>query len=121
MAFIFKNYMIHRGEIVEKRVRRSGYKLVKLAEKLNVSRNILYNKFKDANLNYHFIIEVGKVLHYDFSRDFPEIRPGMGLQGEKADSVLKVENKYLHLLEKYTHLFEKLVKIANEYELHSVS
>ena len=102
MAFIYKNYMIHRGEIVEKRIRRSGYKLVKLAEKLNISRNTLYNKFKDANLNYRSIIEVGKVIHYDFSKDFPEIRSDIELQGEKLDSLSKLENKYLHLLENTT-------------------
>ena len=123
--------MTHRGQIVEKIIRKSGYKLVKLAEKLDITRNTLYNKFKNPNLNYRFIMRVGNVIHYDFTIDFPEIKQQPNLITENTRSILdkedtsshlyKLEIKYTHLLEKYTRLFEKLIKIANENEneLHS--
>jgi transcriptional regulator with XRE-family HTH domain len=65
--------MIHRGEIVEKFVRKSGYSLSKLADKLHISRNTLYNRFSNANLSYRFIQEVGVIINYDFSLDFLEM------------------------------------------------
>jgi hypothetical protein len=65
--------MSHRGEIVEKVVRKSGYALTKLVDRLDISRNTLYNKFNNASLSYRFIQEVGHTLHYNFSFDFPEM------------------------------------------------
>jgi plasmid maintenance system antidote protein VapI len=65
---------VHRGEIVEKILRKSGYSLTKVAKKLGISRNTLYNRFKNANLSYHFMMEVGKIIYYDFTIDFPEMK-----------------------------------------------
>ncbi|MEL6606959.1 MAG: helix-turn-helix domain-containing protein, partial [Bacteroidota bacterium] len=49
----------HRGEIVEEAVRRSGFSIKKLAERLKISRNTLYNRFKEPELSYDFIAAVG--------------------------------------------------------------
>ena len=66
--------MKHKGQIVEKIVRRSGYSITKLAKKLQISRNTLYNRFANPNLGYSFIMDVGSIIHYDFTIDFPEIK-----------------------------------------------
>ena len=76
--------MIHRGQIVEKIVRKSGYSLTKLADKLKISRNTLYNRFDNANLGYRFIIEVGNIIHYDFTIDFPEMKKEPKIMGENG-------------------------------------
>lgn len=120
----------HRGQIVEKIVRKSGYSLTKLAEKLNVSRNTLYNRFANANLGYRFIMEVGNVIYYDFTLDFPEMKKQPDLVGEnaifipgredKSADLWRLEGKYANLLEKYTKLLGILVRIANENELHDL-
>jgi transcriptional regulator with XRE-family HTH domain len=122
--------MIHRGQTVEKIVRKSGYSLTKLAERLDVSRNTLYNRFANANLGYRFIMEVGNVIHYDFTLDFPEIKKQADLIGENAifiprkedrsADLWRLESKYANLLEKYTKLLGILVKVANENDLHSL-
>ncbi|MHB9146883.1 MAG: helix-turn-helix domain-containing protein [Candidatus Amoebophilus sp.] len=112
--------MIHRGEIVEKVVRKNGYSLTKLAGKLEISRNTLYNKFQDANLSYRFIGEVGRILHYDVSLDFPEMLKEEFATGKKNNDLISIEIKYSNLLEKHIKLLELLVKVANEAEAYAL-
>ncbi|QCR23107.1 hypothetical protein [Pontibacter sp. SGAir0037] len=76
--------MAHRGEIVEAVVRSSGISLSKLHKKLNISRGTLYNKFDDANLEYEFILEVGRIIHHDFTEEFPNMFNPAG--DDKQDS-----------------------------------
>ncbi|ACE06260.1 hypothetical protein Aasi_0893 [Candidatus Amoebophilus asiaticus 5a2] len=112
--------MIHRGQIVEKVVRRSGFSLTKLAAKLEISRNTLYNKFNNANLSYRLIQEIGQAIHYDFSLDFPEMPKEEYATGIKNNGLISIEIKYSNLLEKHIKLLELLVKVANEAEVHSL-
>jgi transcriptional regulator with XRE-family HTH domain len=112
--------MIHRGEIVEKFVRKSGYSLSKLADKLHISRNTLYNRFSNANLSYRFIQEVGMIINYDFSFDFTEMPKDEQATGNKNSTLRHLENKYSILLEKHTKLLEILIKLANQAENHSL-
>ena len=112
--------MIHRGQIVENVVRRSGFSLTKLASKLEISRNTLYNKFRNANLNYRLIQEIGLAIHYDFSLDFPEMPKEEYVTGKKDNHLITLESKYAVLLEKHIKLLEILVKIANEAEAYSL-
>lgn len=114
--------ILHRGEIVENVVRRSGYSLTKLASKLEVSRNTLYNKFKRADLSYRFIIELGGIIHYDFTHDFPELQQEDQFVKEDDISNLnkntETENKHIELLERHIRLLELLLKVAHENELY---
>jgi len=114
--------MNHRGQIVEKIIRRSGYSITRLAKKLGISRNTLYNRFESSNLGYRFIMEVGNVIHYDFTVDFPEMKEEIELMGDipirsidrETVELWKAEGKYIVLLEKYTKLLGMLAKLANE-------
>jgi transcriptional regulator with XRE-family HTH domain len=110
--------MEHKGQIVEKIVRKSGYSLTKLAERLGISRNTLYNRFASATLTYHFIMEVGKIIHYNFAICFPEIKQEGDATGEEDKSIalISVESKYANLLEKYSKILELLIKVAHENE-----
>lgn len=120
--------MIHRGEIVEKVVRRSGYSLTKLAEKLDVTRNTLYNKFKRADLDYWFIVQIGTALHYDFTLDLPELGKETDFLGQSTVTSLgegsgptnlqRLEGKYRNLLERYIRLLQLLVKVTYENEFY---
>jgi len=113
--------MKHRGKIVEKIIRKSGYSLTALAKKLNISRNTLYNKFEKQNLSYRFIIEIGHIIHHDFAEDFSDMAQEIGLMGEPPTHTIygdtfdlwKAERKYILLLEKYTQLILTLVKVSN--------
>jgi AraC-like DNA-binding protein len=110
--------MIHRGEIVEKIVRKSGYSLAKISAHLDISRNTLYNRFKEANLNYQFISAVGKLIHHDFTIAFPEMKEDFSL--ESQNPISKVESKYTRLLEKYNKLLGIVMVISDDYALHKI-
>lgn len=120
--------MKHKGQIVEKIVRRSGYSITKLAKKLQISRNTLYNRFANPNLGYSFIMDVGSIIHYDFTIDFPEIKVEADSAGERrmasmdkgAVELIRVEGKYVMLLERYTKLLGILIKVANDNDMHEL-
>jgi transcriptional regulator with XRE-family HTH domain len=112
------NSITHRGEIVEKILRKSGYSLTKIAKQLGISRNTLYNKFENANLSYHFIMKVGKIVYYDFTIDFPEIKEEVDLLDKtQIPEQVGIGGKYIHLLEKYNSLLAVLVETANNNKL----
>lgn len=114
-------HMLHRGQVVEKIVRRSGFPLTRLAHKLGISRNTLYNRFNNPNLGYRFIMAVGNTVHYDFTVEFPNMKEELeqSLEGpiQTIDSqtveILCAESKYIKLLEKYAKLLSILAKLAN--------
>ena len=113
--------MNHRGQIVEKVIRKSGYSITKLAKKLGISRNTLYNRFENADLSYRFIMEVGNIIHYDFTVDFPtmkeEIEAISNIPIHSVDretlEIWRAESKYILLLEQYSKLLSILAKVAN--------
>ena len=116
----------HRGEIVETAIRKSGFPFKTLAKRLNISRNTLYNRFKNPDLSDEFIITVSNIIHYNFAIDFPELGEAInnlahegGLQyvDHNTAELLKLEKKYTHLLERHNELLSVLVKMANINEL----
>lgn len=118
----------HRGEIVEGAVRKSGFSIKKLAERLKISRNTIYNRFSEPTLDYEFILQISNVIHYDFSRDFPEIKHEI----EKADEppsqyvdrgaaeLLALKDKYANLLERYNKLLVILARLAGSSDLKAL-
>ncbi len=108
----------HRGAIVEAIVRRSGFTIKVLAEKLRVSRNTVYNKFREQDLSYEFIAKVGEVVRYDFTTDFPELKTTLSFDKEQHVAELwRLEQRYARLLERHHRLLTFLVKVANEYNI----
>ena len=108
----------HRGELLEAIVRRSGYSLKALSEKLGVSRNTIYNKFKEYNLSYDFIVRVGEIIHYDFTYEYPAIKTTVRIDTNQHTSDLwRLERKYSHVLESYNELLNFLLRIASDYHL----
>jgi hypothetical protein len=114
--------------MVETILRKSGHSLTKLAEKLSISRNTLYNRCKNANLSYDFIMEIGNIICYDFTIDFPEMKEKIGLasvnpalqHGEDQSAALwRLEGKYTQLLEKYNKLLEIVISVVDVNGLHS--
>ena len=59
--------MQHRGEIVEKVVRESGFPIAELARRLKKSRRHIYNMFQNPHLSLDEILQIGKIIHYDFT------------------------------------------------------
>jgi len=133
--------MLHRGEIVEQRVRNSDLKITKIAAALHITRNTLYVRFQTPDLDLDFIKKVGKIINYDFGNDFPELRSVPPYQevsrlnstladestseymslSECTKALFNLQKKYINLLEQYNEtLFEafntggKQLKKANK-------
>jgi len=112
-VFAYLSYMQHKGELIEKAVRESGYSITRLAKKMGKSRRWVYQIFEKPNVPLDYVLELGKVLHHDFSKEIKglkEYKQGSTLQkwddpeGEFFTDQEKAEywkNKYLMLLEKY--------------------
>lgn len=112
--------MIHRGETVEKAVRESGYSITKLAKRMGKSRRHIYNVFENPQVPIETVLEIGRIIHYDFSDILPQggfyISPdshnissdNKGAYGPNEQSVEYWKNKYLILLEKYNAVLEKM-------------
>lgn len=110
-------HMQHKGEILEKAVRESGIPLTKLTKKLSRSRRWIYNAFENPNLSIDYILEIGKIIHHDFSEDIVELKryrnfaaitnleESGSITGD-TQSVDYWKNKYLRMLEKYNELLE---------------
>lgn len=111
----------HRGEILEAVIRKSGYSLKALAERLGISRNTLYNRFREYDISYEFILKVGDLIHYDFTYDYPEIKTTVSIDRDQhAAELWKLEQKYTRLLEHYNKLLGFLVRAANDYHLEKL-
>jgi CRISPR/Cas system-associated exonuclease Cas4 (RecB family) len=112
--------MQHKGEIVEKAVRESGYPITKLAKKLGKSRRWMYHLFENRNVPIDYILELGAVIHHDFSDSITDLKKykastekqelrdsdnGFNNTHEKAEYW---KTKYLELLEKHNELLTRL-------------
>ncbi|OJW66845.1 MAG: hypothetical protein BGO68_03670 [Candidatus Amoebophilus sp. 36-38] len=75
-------------------------------------------------------MEVGNVIHYDFTFDFPEMKKQPELIRENVITVSgkedidghlwRVEGKYTRLLERYIRLLEIVARLAMENGLYSL-
>lgn len=123
MYILFHTYlrtfvsMQHRGEIAEKAIRRSGMSLTELTKRLDKSRRWIYTAFENPNLSLDILIQIGKIIHYDFSQDIfeihePQISDVSPVEYDTPNNehVIYWKEKYYALLEKYNALLEKQQK-----------
>ncbi|AXI24113.1 Fis family [Cardinium endosymbiont of Sogatella furcifera] len=134
----------HKGKIVEEAIKKSGFRMKALAKKLGIARNTLYTRLKEADIKDAFIIEIGRVIHYDFSNDFPGIYGENGREeatdprgyASKEDTCQYIDEtsardpyfvqlqllnkKYLKLMEDYNRLLKMLIVLANDNELMGI-
>lgn len=111
----------HRGSVVEEIVRRSGYSIKALADKLNISRNTVYNRFKEHDLSYEFIAQVSHAIHYDFNTEFPELKTTVPLNSSyHLADIWRLEKKYTRLLERHNRLLSFLIRTSNEYHMYGL-
>ncbi len=112
--------MKHQGEIVEKAVRESGISIVRLAERLGLSRQTVYNIFDNPVVPWDTVTKIGYIINHDFSK---EIKPKVNKETYKEaetpsnyyfrdlnEEVTYWKNKYNELLERYRELLDRLAK-----------
>ncbi len=100
--------MTHAGETIKKAVESHGMKHAVLAEKLEISRQSLYNLYENVEVDLTMILRIGKLINYDFKEliSRPEYRndPRVTtiLDGNRIDYQAQAEywkDKYITLLE----------------------
>ncbi len=105
--------MQHRGEIVERAIRQSGYPISAIAKKLGKSRRWMYLMFDNTQIDLETILSIGNIIHHDFSDEIKElgaINTNSVADPENAYNNQTKEywkNKYLKLLEDYNELLKK--------------
>lgn len=106
--------MQHRGEIVERAIRKSGYPISQIARKMGKSRRWMYLMFDNSQVDFESIISIGKIIHHDFSDEIKELSVlNPDSFGEPESKYNKQnrdywKNKYLKLLESYNELLQKV-------------
>lgn len=104
--------MQHKGEILEKAVRESGFAITKLCKRLGKTPRWMYYTFQNPDVSLDYILKIGAIIHHDFSVDIKELSnykkstPANNfLEPEPIYQVAETaefwKNKYLALLEKY--------------------
>lgn len=113
--------MEHKGEIVEKAIRQSGYPITKLAKKIGKTARWMYYQFENNNMSIDYILQIGECIHYDFSNDIKELKKYNVSNNnvlvnkpeptylKKQDTVDYWKDKYLVLLEQYNLVLESKV------------
>ena len=74
----------------------------------------MYLMFENNNVSLDIVLQVGKIIHYDFTEEIKEFNPYQNAVDEPTADYQKNEsqaeywkNKYLKLLEEYNELLKK--------------
>ncbi len=110
--------MIHRGEIVERAIRNSCIPFTTIAKKLGKTRQWLYYVFENPNVSLDLVIEIGKIIFYDFSKDIPQIIVNSYSKEQSLDTNFENnqnsdfwKEKYFNLLEEHLDLLKKFSEL----------
>jgi hypothetical protein len=66
--------MKDKRSIIDQRIKESKMQVTELIKRLGLKRGNFYLKLNDPNISKDFIAEIGHVINWDFSKDFPEMR-----------------------------------------------
>ncbi len=104
--------MEHRGEIIEKAIRNSGIPLTSIAQKIGKSRQWVYLLFQNPNVSLTIVVQIGKIIYYDFSNEIKELSSSKSnFKGTSDDQEPKEENwkeKYYLLMEEHLRLLKRI-------------
>lgn len=103
-------------------MRASGIPLTRVAAKLGVSRQTVYNLFNSQQVSWDVVEKVGLIIGYDFSveikgnkkpkiyNDSTEIPPQV--LNDSREEVNYWKNKYIELLEEHKALLNTVAKMS---------
>lgn len=106
--------LIHKGELIEKAVRERSFPITLLAKRLNKSRRHIYNLFENPDVSLDIILQVGKIIQYDFSQELKElaaipIEYQIDVNSKsfaEPESAAYWKSKYFELMEQHKQLLE---------------
>ena len=120
----------HLGQWLKEKAIESGMIISKIATKMEVSRGQLYRLFREEKLEKvkpRYILSLGHAIHYDFTKDFPELKKealkfeaqesSFTYRKEHKEQLLKLYKKYTKLLEAYNQLLNFLIGLVRQGKL----
>jgi hypothetical protein len=111
--------MIHRGDIIEKAIRESGYSITTVAQRLGKSRRWMYFLFDNPIVPLDVILQIGKILYHDFSEEIPEIIQGKFIVSEPENAINQEDaaywkDKYYQLVDEHLLVVKQLRACENQ-------
>lgn len=105
--------MEHRGEIIKNAIYLSGLPISLIAKRMGKSRRWFYLMFENQNVSLDTVLEIGKIIKYDFSIEIKEIRryalhEPVNEYPDEENSPEYWRKKYIQLLEEHTALLKSL-------------
>jgi predicted transcriptional regulator len=106
--------MQNRGEILKAAIYKSGIPITELAKRLGKSRRWMYLMFENSNVSLDIVLQIGKLIHHDFTDEIKEFSPSQKILNEppaiyekEASASDYWKDKYLKLLEEYNVLLKQ--------------
>jgi predicted transcriptional regulator len=106
--------MQHRGEILKEAIYKSGVPITELAKRMGKSRRWMYLMFENSNVSLDIVLQVGRLIHHDFTDEIKEINAASIVINEPPTAYEKEasnadywKDKYLKLLEEYNLLLKQ--------------
>lgn len=112
---------IHRGKILEEKVKATHISKEAIARRADYSRNAYYLHINNPDLPDPILIKYGKALNYDFSQDIPDLEQQL-MEESVADYTKEPETleeakqqinywrfKYYTTLDKYNTTLDKYI------------
>jgi hypothetical protein len=116
---------MHRGKILHEATKVHPSSIKEIVEATGYKYGTFFKHIKTKDLSYSIIAKYGKVMHKDFSVEFPEManmpfvmppnNNGRELSVEQLQSTLQdLQTKYSNILEKHTSAMEELFQLREE-------
>ncbi len=106
----------HHGEILEIAIRQSGYPISKIAKRIGYSRQHLYNIFHKRKINIELLLEIERIINYEFCNKIKELEKVKRVQFSNDESN-NFKERYFSLLEEYNKVLKEnssLLKLINK-------
>lgn len=112
--FVLLPPMEHRGEIIKQAIDNSGMSVTEIAKRLKKSRQWIYNLYDKTTVPYETILEIGKIIHHNFSKEIKNLDKALSDPEDQYESQLNNpaywREKYYTLLDEYYKLLKKEIK-----------
>ena len=117
---------IHRGEALEKIVKRNPLSITFISKKAGFNRSSFYNHISKPDLSFEILERYGKALGFDFTKIFPVMDRYISFEdtGNAYPKVLTFDqlemqrdqwrDKYYDLLERYNKLIEDKLDLGKK-------
>jgi predicted transcriptional regulator len=112
--------MVHKGEIIKAAIESSGMNITEVARRINVQRPTMYGYFSNPHVSLDVILQIGKVINYDFTPEIPELKAIVKAhmlqepEGEYKSKLHECREELLSLSMKYSGVLERVAQLLDD-------